>query len=130
MRDIYSGEFAYVICYSHDRFTRNIDEFVLIQQTMKLLGIKVLYAKAGEDINTENDSLNKLFENLMNNLATLESNIISSRVKMANKYKARHGIWNGGKPPYGYRLIPHLENHKQTVLCINDARGWNYKRNL
>ena len=123
LRDVYSEEFAYVICYSHDRFTRNIDEFVIIQQTMKLLGIKVLYAKAGEDINTENDSLNKLFENLMNNLATLEANIISSRVKMANKYKAKHGIWNGGKPPYGYRLIPHLENPKQTILCVNEVEA-------
>ena len=123
LRDVYTNKFSHVICYSHDRFTRNIDEFVIIQQTMKLLGIKVIYTKAGENISSENNSLNKLFENLMNNLAALESNIISSRVKLANKYNAKKGIWNGGKPPYGYRLIPSLENSKQKILCVNEVEA-------
>ena len=123
LADAYTKKFKYIICYSHDRFTRNIDEFLIIQQILKKLKIEVIYTKGGENVKSENDSINKLFENLMNNLAALEANVISSRVKLASKYKAKNGIWPGGIPPYGYKLVPILGKKRGTILCVKDVEA-------
>ena len=117
--DAQSKKIQYLLCYSHDRLSRNVDEYFLIKHMLNKLGVKIIYTKPGEEINSENLALNNLFENLLNNLSALESNIISARVKLSGKHKILNNTWAGGPPPYGYALVPSVNNSKHTVLKVN-----------
>lgn len=98
------GKFDTLIVYSHDRLTRNVYESLMLKYIFRKLNITVIYCRAGEDLNSENQKINDFFENLLNNIAQLESNLIGARVKLANEYKIKNNLWAGGPPPYGYKL--------------------------
>lgn len=115
--------FDKLIVYSHDRLARNNYEALLIRHTLNKLGIDIIYTKPGEQIKSDNDSMNVFFENLLSNLATLESSIISGRVYLGNKANITHNIWAGGPPPYGYNLIPSPQNVKKSILSVDDSKA-------
>lgn len=117
--DAHIGKFDYVLCASHDRLTRNTKEGIILKHILAKLNIQLIYCRAGESINSENDSLNKFFENLLVNIAALESNIIGSRVTLASKYKIQNNFWAGGPPPFGYKLVSYLGSKKNSILEIN-----------
>lgn len=117
--DATSKKFDKLLVYSHDRLTRDIYEGLLIRYTLKKLGIEIIYCRAGEQIDSGNVTINNFFENLLSNLAALESNIIGGRVFLGNEYNIRNNIWAGGPPPYGYKLAPNPLNRKQSKLAIN-----------
>lgn len=115
--------FDKVLVYSHDRLSRNNYESLLIRHTLNKLGIDIIYTKPGELIKSDNDSMNIFFENLLSNLATLESSIIGGRVYLGNKSNITNNIWAGGPPPYGYNLIPSPRNRKKSILCVDDSKS-------
>lgn len=117
--DATNKKFDKLLVYSHDRLTRDIYESLLIRYTLKKLEIEIIYCRPGEQIDTGNKSINDFFENLLNNLSALESNIIAGRVFLGNQYNIRNNVWAGGPPPYGYKLVSKPGNRKQSKLAIN-----------
>ncbi|MDH5064026.1 recombinase family protein [Clostridium perfringens] len=111
-------KFDKLIVYSHDRLSRDIYEGLLIKHTLKKLNIDILYSKAGEQINSENQSINNFFENMLSNIAALESSIIGGRVLIGNRHNILNNIWAGGPAPYGYKLIALPSNRKKSKLSI------------
>lgn len=77
---------------------------MLLRYLFTKLKVDVVYCRPGETLNTESDKFNDFFENLLNNLSQLESNLIGSRARLGNKYKVEHKCWPGGPAPYGYRI--------------------------
>lgn len=98
-------KFDTVFVYSHDRLTRNVRESLLLKYLFEKLKINVIYCRPGEKLSSENEKFNQFFENLLNNLSQLESNLIASRVKLGTQYNVENKFWPGGPPPYGYRLV-------------------------
>ena len=116
LRDANNKEFQYLICYSHDRLTRDVTQSFLLKHTLNKLGIKILYSKLGENVDNRNKGLENLFENLLNNLSALEANVISKRVKSAGIYKVNKGLWPGGRVPSGYKLKKLSRGRNNKVL--------------
>ena len=111
--------FDKLIVYSHDRLSRDAHESLLINHTLKKLNIEIIYSKAGEQIDSENDSMNTFLENLLSNLSALESSIIGGRTFIGNRGNITNNLWAGGPPPYGYNLEPIKSNRKKSKLVIN-----------
>ncbi|MGU8865484.1 recombinase family protein [Clostridium perfringens] len=113
------GKFDYVLCASHDRLTRNTNEGIILKHLFSRLNITLIYCRPGETISSENEALNKFFENLLVNIAALESNITGGRVALANKHKIQNNFWAGGPPPFGYNLVSQPNNKRNSFLEIN-----------
>lgn len=111
-------KFDTIIVFSHDRLTRNVQESLLLKYLFTKLDIEIIYCRAGEKLNSENQKINDFFESLLNNLSQLESNLIASRVKLGNEYNIKHSYWAGGPPPYGYMLVKDHIDSKKSVLEI------------
>lgn len=116
-------KFDKLIVYSHDRLSRDAYESLLLKHTLNKLNIEIIYSRAGEQINSENDSMNTFLENLLSNLSALESNIIGGRTFMGNRGNILNNIWAGGPPPYGYKLLPIPANRKKSKLVINPTEA-------
>lgn len=95
-------EFKHLIVYSIDRFSRNLDEFLTLSALLEKRGIKIHFTKPGENISTGSSSLNKFIEIIKANIASMEADILSSRVKNAQLNKVSLGYWPGGRTPFGY----------------------------
>lgn len=116
-------KFDKLIVYSHDRLSRDAYESLLIKHTLNKLNIDILYSKAGEQISSENDSMNTFLENLLSNLSALESNIIGGRTFMGNCGNILKNLWAGGPPPYGYELAPIPSNKRKSKLVVNPTEA-------
>ena len=112
-------KFDKLIVYSHDRLSRDAHESLLIKHTLNKLNIDILYSRPGEQINSENNSMNTFLENLLSNLSALESNIIGGRTFMGNRGNILNNIWAGGPAPYGYKLVQLPSNKRKSKLSIN-----------
>ncbi|MDU4892354.1 MAG: recombinase family protein [Clostridium sp.] len=112
-------KFDKVIVYSHDRLTRDNYEALLIRHTLNKLNIEIHYARPGETKNPDgNETFNDFIENLLSNLASLESKIIGGRVFLGNEYNIKHNYWAGGPVPYGYTLISSPAKKSKKKLSI------------
>lgn len=112
-----------VMVLNHDRLTRNVQESLLLKYFFKKLDIDLIYCKPGENVNTASEKLDTFFENLLNNLSALESNMIGSRTRIGNEYNIKNGYWAGGPPPYGYRLNKNPGSNKSVLkICYPEAR--------
>lgn len=112
-------KFDSIAVYSHDRLTRNVHESLILKFFFNKLKIDVIYCKPGEKLDTESEKLNIFFENLLNNLSALESNMIGSRTRLGNEYNINHGYWAGGPPPYGYKLLKINSRIEKSILSIS-----------
>jgi hypothetical protein len=95
-----------MLFYSVDRFSRNITNGTSI--TKKLLSKKNTLFFAKEKIRLEKSagmSWNKFIHNLK--LAQEESDKISQRVSDSKKYAKQHGLYAGGRIPYGMIKVKH-----------------------
>ena len=113
------NKFDKLIVYSHDRLSRDAYESLLIKHTLNKHNIEIIYSRPGEQINSENDSINTFLENLLSNLSALESNIIGGRTFNGNRGNIINNLWAGGPPPYGYNLSPIPANRRKSKLVIN-----------
>lgn len=116
-------KFDKLIVYSHDRLSRDAYESLLIKHTLNKLNIDILYSKAGEQISSENDSMNTFLENLLSNLSALESNIIGGRTFIGNCGNILKNLWAGGPPPYGYELSPIPSNRRKSKLIVKPTEA-------
>jgi len=124
INDAKLNKFNTVMVFNHDRLTRNVQESLLLKFIFNKLNINVIYCKPGENVDTESEKLNVFFENLLNNLSALESNMIGSRTRLGNEYNINHDFWAGGPPPYGYKLNKIRPGSKKSIfkICYPEAR--------
>lgn len=112
-------KFDTIMVYTHDRFTRNVQESLVLKVLFDKLKIRVIYCKPGENVDTESEKMNIFFENLLNNLSELEANLIGSRTRLGNSFNIKKGYWAGGPPPYGYKLSKEYPGSRKSILKIS-----------
>lgn len=123
INDAKLNKFGTIMVFNHDRLTRNVQESLLLNFLFEKLKINVIYCKPGENVNTGSEKLNTFFENLLNNLSALESNMIGSRTRIGNEYNIKNGYWAGGPAPYGYKLNKSPGSKKSVLkICYPEAR--------
>jgi len=98
-------KFNTLIVYSKDRLTRNVKELYVLKGMLKNFNnIDIRYSNPSESFitNTEESYIENLIEAVLASISELETNILSSRVKLGNEYCVKLGLWPGGKIPFGY----------------------------
>jgi len=109
-------KFKHLIVYSRDRLIRNFEMFIKLTYFFSKYDITIHYTKPGENIlNSENNHISRFLELVIGNIAELEANLISERVKNGLKQKVINGYWAGGRSPYGY-LLENVSDGKSKTL--------------
>lgn len=104
MDDIESGKdnISYVIVFKLSRFGRNTRDILNSLETMQANEVNLISVMDG--INSSN-GVGKLMISLLGAVSEIELENIATQTMAGRKMKASSGLWNGGKPPYGYNLV-------------------------
>lgn len=107
------GMFKHLLVYTRDRFSRTVEEALLLQSILKRYGVEIHYTKKGESLNNENENINRFLHLILSSVAELESSVLSTRVKEGNKSCIEKGLWAGGRIPLGYISRPTQVKHNK-----------------
>lgn len=101
LADARAGRFKVVLVYRTDRLARS---------TLELLRAMELFDKAGVSMRSMTEPFEtttptgRFVLTMLGSIAQLEKEAIKERSRQGMERLAREGRWNGGKPPYGYRV--------------------------
>ncbi len=104
INDIRAGkdDVSYVLVFKLSRFGRNAADVLNSLQIMQDFGVNLICVDDG--IDSSKDS-GKLVITVLSAVAEIERENISAQTMEGRNQKAREGEWNGGPPPYGFKLI-------------------------
>lgn len=111
---IKSGEIKHLWVYDQSRISRNDQVSSLIRYECNKQGV-TLYTKDGQmDLSNPSD---KLLKHLLDGIAEFDNSVRSERTRLGKLHRVKSGYWNGGSPPYGYKI-----DHKKLVLDKEEAK--------
>lgn len=93
--------FEAIVVYQLDRFARNKYDSAIYKRQLKQKGVKVYSAK--EQISDGPEGI--LIESVLEGMAEYYSAELSQKVKRNLKQNAERGWFNGGYPPFGYKVV-------------------------
>lgn len=104
MRDIKSGKdgVSFVLVFKLSRFGRNAADVLSTLQVMQDYGVNLICVEDGIDSSKD---AGKLMISVLSAVAEIERENIRIQTMEGRIQKAREGKWNGGVPPYGYKLV-------------------------
>ena len=104
MEDIKTGkdDVSFVLVFKLSRFGRNAADVLSTLQTMQDFGVNLICVEDGIDSSKD---AGKLMISVLSAVAEIERENIRVQTMEGRIQKARDGRWNGGFPPYGYRLV-------------------------
>ena len=104
MEDIKTGKdkVSYVLVFKLSRFGRNAADVLSTLQTMQDFGVNLICVEDGIDSSKD---AGKLMISILSAVAEIERENIRIQTMEGRIQKAREGKWNGGFPPYGYKLV-------------------------
>ena len=111
LRSIRAGEISRVICYKLDRCSRSILDFAALMEEFGKYGVE--FVSCTEKFDTASP-MGRAMLNICIVFAQLERETIQQRVYDAYHSRNRRGFYMGGKVPFGFRLVPHELEGRQT----------------
>ena len=104
MEDVKSGKdgVSYVLVFKLSRFGRNAADVLSTLQVMQDFGVNLICVEDGIDSSKD---AGKLMISVLSAVAEIERENIRVQTMEGRIQKAREGKWNGGFPPYGYKLV-------------------------
>lgn len=97
-----ADDVKYVLVYKLSRFARNTADTLSAVQSMQDMGVNLIVIE--ENINTSTP-VGKMLCTFMATFAELDRANIKEQTMQGRMQKARTGLWNGGIPPYGYKVV-------------------------
>ncbi|MGQ9825530.1 MAG: recombinase family protein [Desulfotomaculales bacterium] len=128
--DALNGVFRILLVFKYDRLSRNSVEYPLILWQLHRAGVKVIAVAdtpGGRELKME-DQTDKLLRFMEGWQGETESKNNSIRVSERMKSLAEKGHWNGGRPPYGFRLsplktgLPLVRDEQEAEVLLEIAR--------
>lgn len=107
IEDSKQHDFGQVLVYQMDRFARNREDTISYKVDLKRNGVKVVSVTERFDNSPEG----KLMEAIVEGIAAYYSDDLSRKTLKNMKENAFNGFVNGGTAPYGYKLVPRLDNN-------------------
>ena len=98
--DAEKKQFQMVIVWKLDRFARNRYDSAIYKAKLKKYGVKVVSVM--ENITDSPEGI--ILEGLLESMAEYYSANLSENTKRGKRETALKGLWNGGHPPFGYRV--------------------------
>ena len=92
--------FQGIVVYQLDRFSRSREDSAHYKHKLKKNGVKVLSARE----HISEDASGILVESVLEGMAEYYSAELSQKVKRNLKLNAEKGFFNGGYPPFGYKV--------------------------
>lgn len=92
----------FVLVFKLSRFGRNAADVLSSLQLMQDFGVNLICVE--DSIDSSKDS-GKLMISVLSAVAEIERENILVQTMEGRRQKAREGKWNGGFPPYGYKLV-------------------------
>ena len=112
---------SYVLVFKLSRFGRNAADVLSSLQLMQDYGVNLVCVEDGIDSSKD---VGKLMISVLSAVAEIERENIQIQTMEGRKQKAREGKWNGGLPPYGYKLVNGLlmieEEEAEIIRIIFD----------
>jgi site-specific DNA recombinase len=102
MHDIELGRVDVVVLYKIDRLTRSLRDFMRLLELFERYG--VAFVSITQSFDTS-DTLGRLVLNILLTFAQFEREMHSDRQRDKKIAMKRRGLWTGGIPPYGYRVV-------------------------
>lgn len=118
--------FEGIIVYQLDRFSRSREDSAHYKHKLKKNGVRVYSAKE----HISEDASGILVESVLEGMAEYYSAELSQKVKRNLKQNAERGWFNGGFPPFGYKVITvdcgtyqkrKLEIDEQTAPIVKEV---------
>ena len=115
LEDIKIGKdgISYVLVFKLSRFGRNAADVLSTLQVMQDFGVNLICVEDGIDSSKD---AGKLMISVLSAVAEIERENIRVQTMEGRIQKAREGKWNGGFPPYGYKL-------EKGLLYINEEEA-------
>lgn len=95
-------EVDYVIVWKLSRFGRNAKDTLNSLEILQQHNVELYTVVEGID---SGDKMGKFMLTMLSALAEMERENIIEQTNNGKKYNALAGRWNGGAPPYGYKLV-------------------------
>lgn len=106
-------EVDYVIVWKLSRFGRNAKDTLNSLEFLQSHGVELCTVVEKID---SGDRMGKFMLTMLSALAEMERENIIEQTNNGKKYNALGGNWNGGAPPYGYKLVD-----KKLVVIPEEA---------
>lgn len=110
----------YLITWSSSRFARNRVDAGFYKQRLDRAGTSLCYVSMEVDTSTDSgwmqDAVMEIFDEL-------HSRRISADTRRSLLKNAREGRWNGGRPPFGFRVVPDPQQPKRKRLEPDPAEA-------
>ncbi len=99
--DARAGRFGLVLVYRIDRLARSTLELLRAMEDLEREGVSMRSMTEPFETTTH---MGRFVLTMLGSIAQLEKDTIRERSRQGMERLAREGRWNGGKPPYGYRV--------------------------
>ncbi len=100
LSDIRSGKTDCVVVYKIDRLTRSTRDFHTLIDIFEQFNVRFVSITQGIDTSSASG---RLLRNILVDFAQFEREMIADRTRDKMRQRAEKGLWNGGKPPFGYK---------------------------
>lgn len=107
----------YVLVYKLSRFGRNAKDVLVSLERMQSYGCELICVEDGIDSSKD---AGKLMISVLSAVSEIERENIRVQTMEGRNQKAREGKWNGGRPPFGYRLEG---NNGDKKLVVNEEEA-------
>lgn len=103
VNDIESGQIDIVVIYKVDRLSRSLTDFVRLMDVLDRYGAS--FVSVTQTFDTS-DSMGRLVLNILLTFAQFERELSSERIRDRCAARRKRGLFPGGMPPIGYRVVP------------------------
>jgi site-specific DNA recombinase len=118
LQDAEARRFDLLLVYRVDRLARSLLELLRCVETLHGFGVSL--RSMSEPFDTSS-ALGRAFLQLLGIFAELERNSILERTALGKKRRAAEGLWQGGPPPYGYRIVAgRLQEEPAEAIVIQE----------
>ena len=108
--------FEGIIVYQLDRFARNRYDSAIYKTKLKKNGVRVYSVKE----HIAEDASGILMESVLEGMAEYYSADLSQKVSRNMKQNVERGLFNGGFPPFGYRVVTvKIDTYKKRKLELD-----------
>lgn len=123
--DAENGVFDVLLCFMFDRLGRRTYETPILLKWFSTKGIEVWSVKEGQqEFENESDDITNFLRFWQSNN---ESRKTSMRVNEKHEQMAKDGVYRGGTPPFGYKLIKSGKKNKKgkelMTLAIDEEQS-------
>lgn len=101
MEDVRAGKLSAIYVWKFDRISRKLLDFLQIVEELDKYGVALISKSENVDTST---TIGRLILNILMSFAQAEREMIVDRVTSVMYNRAKNCKWNGGPPPFGYKM--------------------------